>query len=73
MMSQVTFHVQAEWDHESKYWVAQSDDLPNLVTGALTKDDLKDKVTKLIPACLAVSRKVTDPDLSFDVEFAWKT
>ena len=35
-----TFHVRANWDAEAQVWVADSDDVPGLATGAATIEEL---------------------------------
>jgi predicted RNase H-like HicB family nuclease len=45
--------VRAFWDEEAKVWVAESDDVPGLVTEAASVDQLVDKLKTLIPELLA--------------------
>ncbi len=45
--------VRAFWDDEAKVWVAESDDVPGLVTEAASVDQLVDKLKTLIPELLA--------------------
>ena len=42
----------AEWDQEAKVWVASSDDVPGLATGADTFEDLIEKLKIVIPELL---------------------
>lgn len=42
-------HVHAQWDAEASVWVAESDDVPGLVTEAETLEALSDKLRVLIP------------------------
>ena len=44
-----TFSVTAEWDPEAKVWVAVSDDIPGLVTEAMSLQKLVEKLQILIP------------------------
>lgn len=44
--------VSATWDDEAKVWVAESDDVPGLVTEADTLDALLEKLRTLIPELL---------------------
>jgi predicted RNase H-like HicB family nuclease len=46
------FQVHATWDQEASVWVAESDDVPGLVTEADTLEALLDKVRGLIPELL---------------------
>jgi len=47
-----TYHVKATWDGEAGVWVAWSDDVPGLATGADTVELLVDKLKSLIPELL---------------------
>lgn len=44
--------VEAEWDAEASVWVATSEDVPGLATGADTLDALIDKLRVVIPDLL---------------------
>ena len=44
--------VSASWDDEAKVWVAESDDVPGLVTEAETLESLLAKLRVLIPELL---------------------
>jgi predicted RNase H-like HicB family nuclease len=44
--------VKAEWDDEAKVWVASSDDVPGLATGADSLEALIDKLKVVIPELL---------------------
>ena len=44
--------VRAFWDEEAKVWVAESDDVPGLVTEAESVDQLVEKLKILIPELL---------------------
>ena len=46
------YHVRAEWDGEAEVWVASSDDVPGLATGAETLEALIDKLKIVIPELL---------------------
>jgi len=46
------FHVKAEWDAEASVWVASSDDVPGLATGAETFEELIAKLKIVIPELL---------------------
>lgn len=47
--------VRAFWDAEARVWVAESADVPGLVTEAPGVDALKAKLDALIPALLAAN------------------
>jgi hypothetical protein len=40
--------VRAEWDDEAEWWTATSEDVPGLVTGAASLQDLKAKLPDMI-------------------------
>ena len=44
-----TYHVTAEWDDDARVWVASSEDVPGLATGADTFEDLVEKLKIVIP------------------------
>ena len=44
--------VRAFWDPEARVWVAQSDDVPGLITEADTMEKLVDKLHVFIPELL---------------------
>ena len=46
------YHVTAEWDDEAQVWVASSEDVPGLATGADTFEDLIQKLKVVIPELL---------------------
>ena len=46
------YHVTAEWDDEAQVWVASSDDVPGLATGADTFEALVEKLKTVIPELL---------------------
>ena len=46
------YHVTAEWDDEAHVWVASSDDVPGLATGAETLEGLIEKLKIVIPELL---------------------
>jgi predicted RNase H-like HicB family nuclease len=51
-----TFTVTATWDSEASVWVAESDDVPGLVTEAKSLKVLVDKLWMLIPELLEANR-----------------
>ena len=46
------YKVKAEWDGEAGVWVASSDDVPGLATGADTFEELVEKLRVVIPELL---------------------
>ena len=46
------YHVRAEWDGEAEVWVASSDNVPGLATGADTLEGLIEKLKVVIPELL---------------------
>jgi len=46
------YNVKAEWDGEAGVWVASSDDIPGLATGADTLEELIEKLKVVIPELL---------------------
>jgi predicted RNase H-like HicB family nuclease len=52
--------IQAFWDDEAGIWVAESDDVPGLATGAATLDELVSKRAVMIPELLELNRHITD-------------
>jgi predicted RNase H-like HicB family nuclease len=49
--------VSTTWDPESKVWVAESDQVPGLATGADTLEELVEKLKVAIPELLAENRR----------------
>lgn len=46
------YHITAEWDEEAEVWVALSDDVPGLATGADSIEALVEKLKVVIPELL---------------------
>ena len=46
------YHVKAEWDADAEVWVASSEDVPGLATGADTFESLVEKLKIVIPELL---------------------
>jgi predicted RNase H-like HicB family nuclease len=46
------YRVKAEWDTEAEVWVASSEDVPGLATGADTFEQLIEKLKVVIPELL---------------------
>ena len=47
-----TYLINAEWDGEASVWVASSDDVPGLATGADTIEALIEKLKVIVPELL---------------------
>ncbi len=64
------YHVKAEWDEEAQVWVASSDDVPGLATGADTFEGLIEKLKIAIPELLVENGLLaSDTDnVSFEVK-----
>ncbi|MSP50293.1 MAG: DUF1902 domain-containing protein [Alphaproteobacteria bacterium] len=59
--------VQATWDGEAKVWVAESDDVPGLVTEAATVEALIAKLRVQIPELIEENNGLAPCDIPFDV------
>lgn len=46
------YSIKAEWDSEAGVWVASSDDVPGLATGADTFEQLIEKLRVVVPELL---------------------
>lgn len=54
-MKRIAILVKATWDDEAQVWVAQSEDLPGLVTEAHTLEALRARVFIMIPELLELN------------------
>lgn len=64
------YQVQANWDPDAKVWVAESDDVPGLVTEADTFEHLIEKLRRMIPELLrlnGIEPDTIDHDVPFNV------
>ena len=59
-MARDSIEIYAEWDSEACVWVAESEDVPGLVAEASTPEELKDKLTILIPELLELNAHLLD-------------
>jgi predicted RNase H-like HicB family nuclease len=59
--------VRADWDAEAKVWVAYSDDVPGLATGADTLEGLVEKLKMVVPELLEENGLLAGPFESDDV------
>jgi len=48
-----TYEVDAHWDSEAGVWVAESEDIPGLVTEAESLNDSLEKIRILVPELLS--------------------
>jgi predicted RNase H-like HicB family nuclease len=53
------YTVRCEWDPEAACWVASSDDVPGLATGADTFEALIDKLRVVVPELLEANGLLT--------------
>jgi predicted RNase H-like HicB family nuclease len=60
--------VRAEWDDEAEVWVATSDEVPGLVTGADTLEELIQKLRVMVPEMLEANG-VLSPDAAAQAVF----
>jgi predicted RNase H-like HicB family nuclease len=58
-MKSEPYVVHAMWDAEASVWVAESDDVPGLVTEAATLEDLLAKLRLMVPEMLEVNGVLT--------------
>jgi predicted RNase H-like HicB family nuclease len=63
------YTLQCEWDAEARVWVATSDDVPGLATGADTLDELIEELKVVIPELLEANG-LLQPDQQGDIPFA---
>ncbi len=61
-MRQRVLVIQATWDDEAGVWVAESEDVPGLVTEAATVEELARKLRTMVPELLALNRHLLDSD-----------
>jgi predicted RNase H-like HicB family nuclease len=66
-MRMSTYVVRAFWDGEAKMWVAESDDVPGLATGAATLDELAQKLSVMIPELLELNGHIIAAQPQFEV------
>lgn len=64
------YTIKAEWDGEAEVWVASSDDVPGLATGADTFEELVEKLRIVVPELLEENGMLSgcvDDDIPFAV------
>jgi Domain of unknown function (DUF1902) len=57
-MNQKVYKIKSFWDSEARVWVAESDDVPGLVTEADTIEALTAKLRAMIPELLLLNNIV---------------
>jgi predicted RNase H-like HicB family nuclease len=68
-VAEQTYTVHCAWDAEAAVWVATSDDVPGLATGADTLDSLVEKLKVVIPELLEANGLLSTGG-SGDIPFA---
>jgi predicted RNase H-like HicB family nuclease len=63
-----TVVVNVEWDPEAKVWVAESNDVPGLATGADTLEELIERLKVAIPEMLTENGIAFEPGLLFKID-----
>ena len=65
------FVVEATWDDEAEVWVAESGEVPGLITEADSRVQLSRKLAVLIPELLELNNYPLEPheDIEFVVRF----
>lgn len=69
-MNQKLYKIEAFWDSEAKVWVAESEDVPGLITEADTIESLTEKLKQMIPELLQLNNIVTSSyvgNISFEL------
>ena len=69
-MQTTTYEIHAFWDQEAQVWVAESDQVPGLITESETMEQLIQKLQVLIPELLEANgllRGNTSPEIPFHV------
>jgi hypothetical protein len=66
------FVVEAVWDDDAEVWVAESNDVPGLITEADSRALLIEKLAVLFPELLELNNRPTDPDKPIDVTLRFR-
>jgi hypothetical protein len=61
------FVIEATWDDEAEVWVAESDEVPGLITEADSRPHLIEKLTVLIPELLELNHHKFDPNKEIEL------
>jgi len=64
---QKIYFIRAEWDDETKVWVATSDDVPGLATEAETMEELSKKLEVMIPELLTENGYLDAGEISYEL------
>jgi len=59
--------IRAEWDEDSRVWVATSDDVPGLVTEGSSLEALIEKLKIMIPELLEANGREMESEIPFEV------
>ena len=59
--------IKAKWDPSAKVWVAESDDVPGLVTEAVNMEHLITKLKILIPELLELNKGSAHKNIPFSI------
>ena len=59
--------IQATWDDEARVWVAESDDVPGLITEADTLELLLEKLRVMIPELIEANDGELPEEVPFDL------
>jgi len=59
-MHRKTYNVKATWDNDAQVWVAESDDIPGLITEAETQTKLENKLRVMVPELLLENGIIDD-------------
>lgn len=70
MPKERVYLIRADWDSEALCWVAYSDDVPGLATGADTMEELIEKLRIVVPELLEENGLLEKADGEFDVPFS---
>ena len=66
---ETTLKVTAQWDDEAKVWVAESDDIPGLITESDTMDKLIAKLKVMVPELLEENGCITSTSELSEIPF----
>jgi predicted RNase H-like HicB family nuclease len=66
------FVIHAVWDDDAEVWVAESDDVPGLITEADSRTRLIEKLRVLIPELLELNNRPFDRHEPIDLELHFR-
>ncbi len=66
------FVVTAVWDNEPEVWVAESDEVPGLITEAESRTRLNEKLAVLVPELLELNGYSFDPQKPIELVIKYK-